>query len=314
MKAFIELIVLNFILTLNANIYCYEELNEIRNIVHEIPHMVTGNINVTTYVGETVTLPCQVAHLGSYHVNWLKIQNDVPMTLTVGYQQFSRNMRYRVARVNAKEQTLPLKNKVEFWNFEIRKVTYEDQGLYECYVKLNSKHKIKSNVYLEVKSEAEKNLRNKQDSIAFLTGNYLAENPRPERLSSHLVEKIDMIPNTWIKLRCNASEATYLTANDLSATNNYDIQWFKDGKLIEQDSRRLKKWVSSYDNSNYMELELYAVDPDDSGVYQCKRDKTVLKNVVLQVVDSNRSAIIFSIDKLMLILFCSIIGFKLNSV
>ena len=37
-----------------------------------------------------------------------------------------------------------------------------------------------------------------------------------------------------------------------------------------------------------MELELYAVDPDDSGVYQCKRDKTVLKNVVLQVVDSNR--------------------------
>jgi len=61
-----------------------------------------------------------------------------------------------------------------------------------------------------------------------------------------------------------------------------------DGKLIEQDSRRLKKWVSSYDNSNYMELELYAVDPDDSGVYQCKRDKTVLKNVVLQVMDNNR--------------------------
>jgi hypothetical protein len=118
--------------------------------------MVTGNINVTTYVGETVTLPCQVAHLGNYHVNWLKIQNDVPMTLTVGYQQFSRNMRYRVARVNAKDQTLPHKNKVEFWNFEIRKVTFEDQGLYECYVKLNSKHKIKSNVYLEVKSEAGK--------------------------------------------------------------------------------------------------------------------------------------------------------------
>jgi len=36
-----------------------------------------------------------------------------------------------------------------------------------------------------------------------------------------------MIPNTWIKLRCNASEATYLTEKDLSATNNYDIQWFK---------------------------------------------------------------------------------------
>ena len=113
--------------------------------------MVTGNINITAYVGDTVTLPCQVAHLGNYHVNWLKIQNDIPMTLTVGYQQFSRNMRYRVARVNNREQNH--KNKVEFWNFEIRKVTQDDQGIYECYVKLNSKHKIKSNVYLQVKSE-----------------------------------------------------------------------------------------------------------------------------------------------------------------
>ena len=60
-----------------------------------------------------------------------------------------------------------------------------------------------------------------------------------------------------------------------------------DGKLIEQDSRRLKKWVSSYDNSNYMELELYAVDPDDSGLYECKRDTTILKNVVLAVVENS---------------------------
>ncbi len=31
MKAFIRLIALNFILTLNVNIYCYEDLNEIRS-------------------------------------------------------------------------------------------------------------------------------------------------------------------------------------------------------------------------------------------------------------------------------------------
>ena len=61
----------------------------------------------------------------------------------------------------------------------------------------------------------------------------------------------------------------------------------KDDKLIEQDSRRLKKWVSSYDDSNYMELDVYAVDPEDSGVYQCRRDKIVLKNVVLQVLNNN---------------------------
>ncbi len=66
-----------------------------------------------------------------------------------------------------------------------------------------------------------------------------------------------------------------------------DLHWYKDGKLVQDDSRRLKKWVSSYDNSNYMELELYAIDPDDSGIYQCKRDNTVLKNVVLSVEDVN---------------------------
>jgi hypothetical protein len=32
-----------------------------------------------------------------------------------------------------------------------------------------------------------------------------------------------------------------------------------------------------------MELDLFAVDPQDSGNYQCKRDQTILKNVVLVV-------------------------------
>lgn len=111
--------------------------------------MITGNVNITTYVGETVTLPCEVAYLGNYHVNWLRIKNNIPLTLTVGYQQFSRNMRYRVARVHDASN----KNKIESWNFEIRKVTHEDQGLYQCYIKLNSKHKIKANVNLIVKHE-----------------------------------------------------------------------------------------------------------------------------------------------------------------
>jgi hypothetical protein len=35
-----------------------------------------------------------------------------------------------------------------------------------------------------------------------------------------------------------------------------------------------------------MELELYAVDPNDSGVYQCKRDAAVLKNVYLKILDN----------------------------
>ena len=130
---------------------------------HGVPHMLSKNLNITTYVGETVVLPCELANLGSYHVNWLKIQDELPMALTVGYQQFSRNMRYRVARVHNDDNT------VESWNFEIRKVAQEDAGLYECYVKLNSRHKIKANVYLDVKSEMEKS--HKSESPSFYSSN-----------------------------------------------------------------------------------------------------------------------------------------------
>lgn len=111
-------------------------------------------------------------------------------------------------------------------------------------------------------------------------------NPRSERLStSNQVERIETQPNTWIKLRCNATGVISLTSRNLNPS--YELQWYKDGKTIEQDSRRLKKWVSSYDDSNYMELDLYVVEPRDSGSYQCKRDRTILKNVQINVLDNH---------------------------
>ena len=185
--------------------------------IHDsIPHIVTGNVNVTTFVGETVKLPCEIANLGSHHVNWLKIQNGIPITLTVGYQQFSRNLRYRVARTHDPNR----KTKIESWNFEIRRVTPEDQGVFECYIKLNSKHKIKANVYLEVlSSKKEQNI-----PISLYSNNILFDQkndkPRSERLSSDTVEKIDTPPNSWVKLRCNATLVS-------SKRNSYDIHWFK---------------------------------------------------------------------------------------
>lgn len=117
---------------------------------HELPRIVTGNINVTAYVGETATLPCEVENIGTHHVNWLKMdENNIPNTLTVGYHQFSRNMRFRVARTHEHKEH----RKLESWNFEIRKVSLDDQGMYECYIKLNNRHKTKANVHLIVKSE-----------------------------------------------------------------------------------------------------------------------------------------------------------------
>lgn len=234
-------------------INCYE-----RKFTETLPKMLSNNINITTYSGETVKLPCELSNLGSYHVNWLKIRNNYPQALTVGYQQFSRNMRYRVSRVHDAETN------IESWDFEIRRVTHEDEGKYECYVKLSPRHKLRAHVYLTVRERR-----------AYTT------DPRSQRLSSSNIEKIHIPPNNWIKLRCNASNTLFQTSSEQS---NSDLQWFKDGEVIEQDSRRLKKWVASYDNSNYMELDLFAVDPKtDSGNYQCKRDNVILKNVFLQV-------------------------------
>jgi hypothetical protein len=134
----------------------------------------------------------------------------------------------------------------------------------------------------------EKSLDESQaDALSYLSNQSV--NPRSEKLNSHQVEKVNMQPNSWIKLRCNATGSTQSNKNG-QKVNSYDLHWYKDGKLIEQDSRRLKKWVSSYDNANYMELELYAVDNDDSGVYQCKRDKQILKDVILNVLDNSSSS------------------------
>ena len=118
-------------------------------------------MNITAYVGDTILLPCQVSHLGNNHVNWLRIQDGLPTTLTVGYQQFSRNMRYRVTRVHHRAASDSAKRpiasgQVESWNFEIRKASVEDQGLYECYIRINAKNKIKANIHLSVKPERAK--------------------------------------------------------------------------------------------------------------------------------------------------------------
>ena len=159
-----------------------------------------------------------MAHLENHHVNWLRIQNGIPITLTVGYQQFSRNLRYRVARTHNPTR----KNSIESWNFEIRRVTPDDQGLFECYIKLNAKHKIKANIYLEVLNKNEK-----YNAASSLYSNNGFEpkrgDPRSEKLSSAVAEKINTPPNSWVKLRCNATIVS-------SKRNIFDIQWFK-GKL-----------------------------------------------------------------------------------
>jgi hypothetical protein len=111
-------------------------------------------------------------------------------------------------------------NNVESWNFEIRKVSAEDQGLYECYIKLDSKHKIKANINLVVLSEKEK----------IATKN----KPRFERLSSNSLEKITILPSSRIKLRCNDTgivtlkKSTENTENfDSNINMDNDLQWYK---------------------------------------------------------------------------------------
>jgi hypothetical protein len=159
----IKLIVYAF-LNFNYHSYlCTSDMNtNTESLSRHLPRIISGNANITSYVGDTVTLPCEVANLAKHHVIWLKFNENIPLTLTVGYEQFSRNMRYRVVR----HQEEP----IEAWNFEIRRVTMEDKGLYECMIKINSKHKIRAFVSLEVKPEKEI-LYNNAEALAFFSNN-----------------------------------------------------------------------------------------------------------------------------------------------
>jgi hypothetical protein len=138
-------------------------------------------------------------------------------------------MRYRVTKLNKISEKSEssekihskhdlIKNNIESWNFEIRKVSAEDQGLYECYIKLDSKHKVKANINLIVLNERDKlPTKNK---------------PRYERLSSSSVEKIHVLPSSRIKLRCNATGIFNLAkSTDFLSTSdsliNDVIQWYK---------------------------------------------------------------------------------------
>ena len=59
---------------------------------------------------------------------------------------------------------------------------------------------------------------------------------------------------------------------------------FLDGKIIEIDSKRSKK--SSAVNENQMELEFFSINSKDSGIYQCKRNAKVLKNIFLHIYEN----------------------------
>jgi len=186
-------------------------------IQEKVPSILTKNLNITTYVGETVILPCKIINLANHHVNWLRIKNGVPITLTVGYQQFSRNLRYRVVSRISEPYTT---EKTESWNFEIRRVNFEDQGMFECYIKLNPKQKIKTNIFLEVLSKKYSNNSATSYYSNFVYDHENNSNPKSAKLSSSLIEKIDTSSNSWVKLRCNATLTT-------SKRNSNDIHWFK---------------------------------------------------------------------------------------
>ena len=132
------------------------------------------------------------------------------------------------------------------------------------------------------------------------------------------MEQLDTPLNSWIKLSCNMSNFA-MPSKPKSHHNSNELQWYKgkslklkfptctsccatflifvveficlnkDGKLIVQDSRvSLRREISSFDDSyKYTELDLFAVNQEDSGVYQCKRDKAVLKNVFVKVSAEN---------------------------
>lgn len=135
----------------------------------------SNNVYVMAKYGQTVSLPCvifrqRLQDLINIHAIWYKLhERQRPLVLSIGTQQLRQDMRFRVKVNNIKLQTganASLSNNnnnnnfdsdlysnndedglldsgkskqtylVQNWQFEIRKLTYEDAGTYQCLLPL----------------------------------------------------------------------------------------------------------------------------------------------------------------------------------
>ncbi|KAI3388939.1 hypothetical protein SNEBB_006763 [Seison nebaliae] len=230
-------------------------ISQFHNVTNEKSPQIRDTIKeVYVMNGADARIPCVIKNLGAYHVIWKRIRNrqmddtELSNILTVGHNQFSRDLRYTIEHrrhvgANHAEQTFNnqlrevkeknyLKEK-QFkqtnganegenasWDFVIRKVEPMDVGIYECSI------------------SSTKYLNSVQIRLYVLTSVAIRSHPHisvyPPKHTIHLLCRIEALVKATKRYKrltqsLNESTTIKLIENEMLLPK---IQWYKNGKKI----------------------------------------------------------------------------------
>ncbi|XP_052827980.1 zwei Ig domain protein zig-8 [Octopus bimaculoides] len=97
-------------------------------------HFIESPNNVTSYVGQTTVLECNVKNLRGKQVAWRKLPSTSP--LTIGTFVFEPDPKYKIRNDNKREQ----------WDLIIENVEKKHAGTYECQIPSNTKIAVQVNL------------------------------------------------------------------------------------------------------------------------------------------------------------------------
>lgn len=126
----------------------------------------SDSIFILAKYGQTVSLPCLVQRqqnqeLSNIHVIWKKLFHSRANVLSIGNTLLRQDMRYIVKKINNNslkddyskkylrhQKATRLDYSKENWQFEIRRLNYEDAGIYQCSLPLE--RPLAKNITLQV--------------------------------------------------------------------------------------------------------------------------------------------------------------------
>ncbi|XP_070210026.1 hemicentin-1-like [Littorina saxatilis] len=252
-----------------------------RPLRYTLPTFLNTSVNITSYRGTDVDLPCAIRNLGPKVVVWKKINQVNP--ITIGQFLFDPDSSYEVVRPKTPESPE--------WNLRITDVQMRHAGVYEC--QISTKEDLIRNVTLTVVDAKPKNYpvpprhdgRRRHPDETGMYSVYSCSRPCLKRIKldgNEFVEK-----GMAIMLNCTATAIDYRPKG---------VDWFKDGSKIKSDAHVLIT-ESSDNNVLYSTLEIFRSNMSDAGTYVCRSSKYHVASLKVIVLNSESETIKKQRDK-----------------
>ncbi|RMZ95528.1 igLON family member 5 [Brachionus plicatilis] len=274
--------------TFNGKI-TYVELSQLLPIDYNEPKIVTKQTRLVSFEYHTVILPCVVENLPQeMPVIWQygKRDENNQTVLTVGATQLENNYRMRLmTNLSANDQSQMGKRIV--YNLEIRKVSCQDSGWYEC--QLPTKPTQINYVHLEVLTMPKIEVSGK-----------IARLGEPFELTCKVKNLPQRYQLTWY---LNGQKIPRKKHEEKKTSRNgrdHLTSWFNDGFLLFKKKTDLAQSLSiveeTFRNLTISRLRIDQIDELHIGVFKCRYDR-VEANYYLDA-KMNSKARIYALDLL----------------